>query len=379
MPARLRVAMVTLFPESPDRIVGGVAGVARYLAPALAALRAFDLTIVVPGALRDRVSEVDGIPVRFLEASRGPGFVTYWTLERRRIARELAQLRPDVVHFQGIAGWGLACPFPSVLTLHGIAERDALYSTAPLRAFRSRIIGITERMGRSRFAHVISISPYLEEEIGHQLRGRIWRIENPVDEAYFRVAREDDGRSILLLASIIERKNVLGAIDAFAGVLAFGVDARLRIGGSALDPAYRARCERLAEKRGVAARIDWLGSLSAERVREELARAACLLLPSFQETAPLVIEEAMAAGVPVVASALCGIPHLVSDDQTGFLVPPHDIASISSALSRLLGSAPLRARLGAAGREAADLRFRAERVARETAAVYEAAAGATAR
>jgi glycosyltransferase involved in cell wall biosynthesis len=372
MSVRLRVAMVTPFPEDPGRIVGGVAGVARYLAPALADEGRCDLTIVAMGAANARVERLGSVPVHYLAAVRGPGFLTYWTRERMLAHEILRALRPDVVHFQGVGGWGIGCPWPRVLTLHGVAEKDALYSSAPLRRTRSRFIGRVERYARSQFRHVISISPYLMTEVGAQLRGRVWPIENPVDDAYFGVRRSPASDRILFLGRVTERKNVLTAISALARLRGHPA-AQLRVGGDGGDSDYAAACRALATKLGVAGRVEWLGSLSADRVRREFETATCLLLPSYQETAPLVIEEAMAAGVPVVASSVCGIPHLVSDERTGLLVPADDAEKLAESLGRILGSPELQSRMGEAGRAEAGRRFRAAHVARATVTVYEAA------
>jgi glycosyltransferase involved in cell wall biosynthesis len=300
--------------------------------------------------------------------------MTYWSFERRRIHRQLDEIQPDVVHIQGVGGWGLGCRYPAVLTLHGLAEETTRFSAAPLARFRSAVMGTIERRARRAFPHVISISPYLVEKIGNQIRGRIWRIENPISDEYFQVQRTDGGRSILFLGRISRLKNVLGAIRALAR-LPKGSAARLRVGGDAQEPAYAAECRRVAGELGVSDRIDWLGSLGVGEVKRELSQAACLLLSSLQETAPLVIQEAMAVGVPVVASNLCGIPYLVSHGRTGFLVDPTDSFAIAQAVRLLLDSPELRSSMGSAARAEAERRFRAARVAQETIAVYETAAG----
>jgi glycosyltransferase involved in cell wall biosynthesis len=365
--------MVTPFPEDADRIVGGVAGVASYLAAELAERPDCEIVVIAPSARRTRSASLGNFDVHYLGAIRGPGVATYWTVERSRISRMLGEIEPDVVHYQGVAGWAFGCPRPSVLTLHGLTERDTLFSSGPLPRLRSRIVSATEGCARSRFQHVISISPYLEQEIGHQLKGRVWRIENPISEEFFRIRRQDDGHSVLFLGRITHRKNVLGALRA-AAKAAKVVDVRLRIGGDAPDPEYLEQCQWVARELGIADRVDWLGSLSSDQTRAELARASCLVLPSFQETAPLAIEEAMGAGVPVLASNVCGIPHLVAEGRSGFLHSPEDDERASAALVELLRSTELRDRLGRAGRAEAEQRFRGSVVAAQTVAVYRAAA-----
>ena len=81
------------------------------------------------------------------------------------------------------------------------------------------------------------------------------------------------------------------------------------------------------------------------------------MLSTGSEGAPLSVLEAMAAGLPVVASAVGGVPEIVADGATGLLVPPDDAAALAAALEQLLADAALRRRLGAAGRERVRVRF----------------------
>ena len=84
----------------------------------------------------------------------------------------------------------------------------------------------------------------------------------------------------------------------------------------------------------------------------------------------MVIQEAMASGAPVVASAICGIPFQIDDGKTGFLVPPGDVAALSARIGALLDDHDMRQRFGVAARLKAEQSYRAEAVARKTLNVY---------
>ena len=84
----------------------------------------------------------------------------------------------------------------------------------------------------------------------------------------------------------------------------------------------------------------------------------------------MVIQEAMACGVPVIASNICGIPYQVDDGESGFLVPPGDIDAIADRLSKLLSNQSMRQRFGALAKLRAERDYLAETVAAKTVDVY---------
>jgi glycosyltransferase involved in cell wall biosynthesis len=110
-----------------------------------------------------------------------------------------------------------------------------------------------------------------------------------------------------------------------------------------------------------------------EQVKNELAQASAFAMVSLEENAPLGIEEAMAAGVPVVASNRCGMPYLVGHGETGFLVDPFDPEDIAGRLRQLLSDRDLRESMSARSRQFALKRFHPHRVAIRTREVYREA------
>ena len=124
--------------------------------------------------------------------------------------------------------------------------------------------------------------------------------------------------------------------------------ARLLVAG---DGEHRSS---LKEKPGVR----FLGRCDAGRVRGLLRNAAALVVPSIYEGMPLVVLEAMESGVPVVASRVSGIPEVVEDGVTGWLVPPEDPGALNAALREALERPDEARRRGEAGRRRVDERFR---------------------
>ena len=113
-----------------------------------------------------------------------------------------------------------------------------------------------------------------------------------------------------------------------------------------------------------------LGHINRDQLERELSRANVFLLPSRQENAPMAIAEAMAAGVPVIASDRCGMPFMVQEGQTGFLIDPESNEQIAERLARLLDSESLSRQMAETGRRVAVERFHPHAVAEKTMAVY---------
>ncbi len=109
----------------------------------------------------------------------------------------------------------------------------------------------------------------------------------------------------------------------------------------------------LAERLGVADRLTFVGPVPRKNLLEEYARADLFVLPSLFEPFGIVLLEAMAAGLPVVATRVGGIPEVVADGETALLVEPADAAELGAAILRLAESPERRVVLGARGRQRA--------------------------
>lgn len=138
------------------------------------------------------------------------------------------------------------------------------------------------------------------------------------------------------------------------------------VGDGPREAAARARAARL----GIAGRVHFLGA--REDVAAVLARAHIFALASRSEALPRSLLEAMCAGRAVVASAVGGIPEAIDDGANGLLVPSRDAQALAGALGSLIGDASLRLRLGAGARASYETRFRLERMAEKTVALYGA-------
>lgn len=370
---KIRVAMVApMFPLDGRVVDGGVSGVSLYLCRALAQRPDVELTVIRPCTppAHKGLFAVDGIRCEFLSRPAWhPHLYHILRSVRLQIAEALARIAPDVVHEQGHT-MVAELPHPVVHTIHGIAERDIVLRGSRLTAgIRGLILGFLSRRSRCGLANVIAISPYVRGFLGDPAQQRVWDIANPIDDRFFVVARRPQPGTVFSASRMSALKNVQGLIRAFAESQAAIGGGELRLAGSGQDSEYGRECRRLAGELGVAERVKFLGVLPVDQVCAELARASVFALASVQENAPLSIAEAMAAGVPVLATGVGGVPWMVADGQAGRVVPPGDSAALCAGLCDLLATDAL-ARMGACARDIAKRRFFALSVAEQTVLAY---------
>jgi colanic acid/amylovoran biosynthesis glycosyltransferase len=178
---------------------------------------------------------------------------------------------------------------------------------------------------------------------------------DPLVATRHRSRRVDVDRTITRLVFVGRLAHVKGLdvlLPALVELRAALGDVRLTVVG---DGPERGRLTAVAALLGLADVVELVGAQAPDAVRDVLAEADVFVLPSFAEGVPVVLMEAMAAGIPVVTTQIAGVPELVEHDGTGLLVPPSDQAALVAAITRMLTEPGLAGRLSSA---AADAVFR---------------------
>jgi len=185
------------------------------------------------------------------------------------------------------------------------------------------------------------------------------------DPAYRARFAQPEEAIVLHVSNFRSVKRPLDALRVFAGILERMPARMLMIGEGPL----RQDCVDLAHELEIAGRVQFLESTPA--IEKFMSVADLFLLPSEQESFGLVALEAMASGVPVVASRVGGLPELVEEGKTGFLRPMGDVQGMLEAALEILSNRTRRRSMGEAARERATQRFRPEVVLPRYLEVYE--------
>jgi phosphatidyl-myo-inositol alpha-mannosyltransferase len=285
----------------------------------------------------------------------------------RPVRQLLFAFRPDVVHAHepftpSTSMWAtLSSPAPVVASFHAGAERSLLFdlATPVLRIMARRIdvrIAVSERA--AAFARA-------------RLGGEFRVVPNGLDVASFAApepADLDPGRRLLFVGRLDRRKGFPVAVEAFRLLVERHPDIRLIVAG---DGKERAAADRL--KPPVRDRVTMLGTVPRDQLPRYFAACDVLVAPSLSgESFGYVLLEAMAAGLPVVASRIPGYDEVVRDGREGFLVPKGNPRAVADAAAKVLDDPGLAQTMGHAGRATA-ARYDWGVVAEEIEAVYREA------
>lgn len=159
--------------------------------------------------------------------------------------------------------------------------------------------------------------------------------------------QDPEAPEIIFIGRLAAIKGVALLIDAVDELIQTVPRLRLTLVG---DGPERSQLEAQVAALGLADHVTFTGYLGQKDVAARLARADIFALPSFAEGVPVVLMEAMAAGLPVVTSQVAGISELVGDGVSGYCIPPGDLRSLTTRLLALLSDAPTRRTMGASGR-----------------------------
>ena len=177
---------------------------------------------------------------------------------------------------------------------------------------------------------------------------------------------------VLTVGRLVGGKGFGLLVEAVHALVERGHDVALTVVG---DGPSRGHLRAQADRLGLGGRVEWVGALGQDEIRERYASADVFCLPSFAEGVPVVLMEAMAMQVPVVATRIAGIPELIEDGTSGLLVTPARTDELADALGRLAADPDLRGRLGAAGRRAVLEGYDIGRWTAALRALFETAAG----
>jgi sugar transferase (PEP-CTERM/EpsH1 system associated) len=289
-----------------------------------------------------------------------------------RLARIMRRVRADVVHTHNFAPLiygtlsGRVSGTPMINTRHG---RAALATHRFIWSLTDRVVAVSEDARRELLKYN-RIAPR-----------KVSVVLNGVDVAAFAAPEVNpsqvrcdlgiapDARVFGIVARLAPEKDHVTLLEAFRIVAAQGPSHLVIVGGGPLESALRRRAHEL----GVSQAVHFLGFRSD--IPQLLRALDVFVLSSTMEGVSLTLLEAMAAGLPIVATHVGGNPEVVLDNETGLLVPPENATALAQAMITLLTDLERAKRFGAAGRERAIRVFDIDRMVNAYVDLYATVAG----
>ena len=301
-----------------------------------------------------------------------------------RLAQLIRRLRPDILHTHtakaGAVGRlaaaivGDARPPIVVHTFHGHVLRGYF---GPRLSYGFRLL---ERWLAKRTDALVAVSPEVRDElvrlgvapaekftvvrVGIELAGRVADVDGRA-ETRRRLGIAGDSFTVGWVGRMTGVKRTSDVLLAFKRLRERGVDAFLCMIG---DGPEREQLERRAHELGIMKRTLFLGY--QEQVAPYYAALDAMILPSGNEGTPVSAIEALAAGRPVVATRVGGLPDVVREGEDGFLVAPGAVDELADRLEQLAADEELRRRMGEAGRERVVPRYSVARLIDDVDALY---------
>jgi glycosyltransferase involved in cell wall biosynthesis len=383
MTSAIRVVLGTDYPFDENHVHGGIEAVALYLTTAMSKRSEIDLHVVsCTQALHHEETEHRGSAIfHWVATRRGLDALRVATINTWKVRRVYDMLKPDVIHVQGFSEYALAARTADrlLLSVHGIEPfARSVHHITHFRGisglYRRVVTAGTARTSLRKASGIVSnAGGYIPGKLSPWLQGKsIFPIFNPVSDDFFSIQSQEEQTSptVLWVGEISERKNLTGLVEAFALVMQKVPEACLQIVGGAIEPRYEKQVKETINRLITGNHVKMLGHVEQPVLLDIYQAASVLAMSSIEETAPMAIAQAMAAGKPVVATRVGGIPWMVDNGLTGYLVDSGDIQGLAAHLIELLSDRKKRIQMGDAAKKAAWQRFAADNVSEQTIQAY---------
>ena len=306
--------------------------------PHFRSLREFSFSALTDNHFQITLSEEDDIPtLRFCgwNLPRLRLEPILWKCQNEKLFRRYIRQfgKPDLIHAHSVLWGGVSAmelahhwDIPYIVTEHATSFARGL-----ILSWQEPII---RRVIKNAYC-VLAVSRGLANLLIPYADGRkIEVVPNVVDTDFFKIPtiqRETNPFRLLTVAMLTPKKGIDILLKAFAKAFKRTEEVILEIGG---DGEQRDELQALAKSLNIENQVKFLGLLSREQVRDAMWRANVFVLPSYYETFGVVLIEAMATGLPVIATA-CGGPEEFIKPDTGLLVEPGNVVEMSMALKNV--------------------------------------------
>jgi glycosyltransferase involved in cell wall biosynthesis len=288
---------------------------------------------------RQEAAAKDGFTVHGIGCIGWPMRLRYLTTVRNMM-KETVRIRPDIIYCQTLYSESMA----GLIAGRKLGVPVVARSVGEIYVTKSGIDRMMLRYVVRNSTLVLALTNHMKKTITDFCRdANVDVLPEGVDYDFFKnyPAKKRRSGTILYVGRLTELKCVDVLLRAFRIVQGRVPGAELKIiGDGELADSLRELARQLGLKN-----VDFMGNVGRDDVAKSMHESSVLVLPSKSEGFPLVIPEAMASGLPVITTAVKGLPEIVKDGENGYLVPPHDHEQLADRIIRLLGDSGARKRM----------------------------------
>ncbi|ABN56626.1 MULTISPECIES: glycosyltransferase family 4 protein [Methanoculleus] len=288
------------------------------------------------------------------------GVFAFWV----NIIRTLRKINPGIVHAQGL-GSGM----PALLSNRLMKNPYVIYGRGSDVYLPDWFNKLTAKGILKNASAVIALTEHMKDSMQAIYSRDVVVVPNGIDlneNAEREAERGDPGKRVLFVGRLHPVKGVRHLLQAMSIVHQDLPEAKLILVG---DGDEREHLETLTDSLGIRECVEFVGKVPHERVQDYMNQVEAFVLPSLSEGFPVTILEAMACGLPVVATRVGGIPDIIEDGTNGYLVDAMNQERMAEALLKVLRNEPLRKDISNNNREKAE-KYRWEAVAAELEEIY---------
>ena len=344
----MNIIQIGPYPISEECIHGGVEASVYGLVQELAKDHTVDVFDIPRLGEKDRVERYGNLTIH---RYANPGTHNKDAVLRlKEMVRGIVVLRPDVCHVHGTNAINKKIYFAlqqhglkMILTVHGILreeKKQALMRKPSLKALYQYIVQSRDERELLEFApRIIVDTAYVEDKLnayGLKHVPEMHVIPQGIDEVYYSIKCNPNSNVILSVGAIGPRKGHVYTIDAFNQLRTRGIEAKLRIVGSLADKGYYELMQQKIAESKYKEDISLEANLPRDELLKAYAEAKLFVLHSREESQGIVFAEAMAIGLPVVATKIGGIPYVVADGKSGLLCPYDDVDTMTEMVEQLM-------------------------------------------
>lgn len=344
----MSVVQIGTYPISPDCIHGGVEASVYGLVQELAKTHTVDVFDIPRIGEKDRVERYGNLTIH---RYANPGTHNKDAVLRlQEMVRNIVAHGPEVCHVHGTGAFSkniyIALQqhgIKMMLTVHGILreeKKQALKRKPSLKALYQYIVqSRDERELLEAAPRIIVDTAYVEDKLkayGLKNVPEMHVIPQGIDKVFYSIQCNPKSNVILCVGAIAPRKGHLYTVEMFERLRAKGIDAKMRIIGSLADRGYYEQLQQKIAESPYKEDIYLEANLPREELLKAYADARLFVLHSREESQGIVFAEAMATGLPVVATKIGGIPYVVEDEKSGLLCPYGGVDTMTDMVAQLM-------------------------------------------